>query len=59
MSISEAEEVLTLTQLVEEHAKQFPLSVMLVKGLESRVLPNSILQVHFLKLTKARWSHHN
>ena len=52
MSISEAEEVLTLAQLVQEHAKEFPLSVTLIKGLENRVLPKSTIHVHFLKLTK-------
>lgn len=52
-SISEAEEVLTLTQLVQEHAREFPLSVVLIRGLENRVLPKTIIDIHFLKLTKA------
>lgn len=51
-SISEEEEVFTLPQLVEEHSKNFPLSVMVVKGLEEHFPPRSVVDVCFLKQTQ-------
>ena len=45
---------MSLSVLVEEQSKMFPLNVTLVRGLENQVFPKSTMSVHFLKQTKAR-----
>lgn len=53
-SISEEEMTLTLSQLVEEHSKNFPMRATVVSGLGEQLPPRTAITIHFLKQTKAR-----
>lgn len=49
------ETIVTMTQLVDEHWRKFPVAVKVLKGLvDEKLFTNSILDLHFLKRTKVR-----